>query len=148
MERNALILNGKIQLDLFTKLLTKHIIKGKGSKLESLIDCFPGFASVKTGSSQWLKVNDYGLNLFQLDGIRYEDKKDSQLAIHTDFYYDSLHFCEESDETTWVNKKAIYMSETLPKTDGTFEVYNTIKIPIFNSDGSRKFLVVFSQKEE
>ncbi len=149
MKNRGLIKKSKLQLDLMITSLAHYIVKEKGSNLSALIDNFHGFASIKTRDGQWLKTNDYGLNLFRLKGTCFrEQKKDTQSTKFTDFFHECLYCCKESDEEAWRSKKAIHTSEMLPKIDGTFDIFNTIKIPIFNSNGMRKFMLVLAQKKE
>ncbi|WP_078553594.1 PAS domain-containing sensor histidine kinase [Bacillus alkalicellulosilyticus] len=114
-------------------------------KLRTLINSMADFINFKDGQGRWIEVNEFGLKLFQLEGVDYRGKKDSELAEYTDFYRKALLHCEISDQETWKNGKITRCLEVLPMPDGTSKTFDTTKIPIYNSDGSRKELVVMGR---
>ncbi|MEY8738994.1 hypothetical protein AB9M62_05025 [Bacillales bacterium AN1005] len=67
-------------------------------QLKTLINSMVDFVNFKDGNGRWLEANEAGLKLFQLDGVDFRGKKDSELAKYTDFYHDALMYCETSDK--------------------------------------------------
>ncbi|MBS4211439.1 MULTISPECIES: ATP-binding protein [Neobacillus] len=114
-------------------------------RLSTLINSMVDFVNFKDGQGRWIEANDFGLQLFQLENVDYRGKKDSELAEHTDFYADALRNCEISDEETWKNKKITRVEEALPLPNGSTKFFDTIKVPLFNPDGSRQGLVVIGR---
>lgn len=134
-----------ISLDIILAKLTNQIIRNEKC-LKDLILNFPGFAAIKDESGKWLLANDYGLNLFELDNSLYIGRKDSQLAKFTNHYYEALNCCEISDQEAWEGKKILTLQETIIKPDGNILTFDTVKIPIFNRDGSKNMILVLAKK--
>ncbi|WP_404357167.1 PAS domain S-box protein [Cytobacillus firmus] len=114
-------------------------------RLSTLINSMVDFVNFKDGHGRWIESNEFGLKLFNLENVDYKGKKDSELAEHTDFYADALRYCETSDEETWVNGKITRIEEVIPLPDGTEKTFDTIKVPLFHADGSRKGLVIIGR---
>lgn len=114
-------------------------------KLLSLINSMVDFVNFKDGEGRWIEVNTFGLNLFDLQGVDYKGKRDRDLAEYTEFYREALLYCEESDEQTWMSGSVSRSEEQIPQPDGNFKTFDTIKVPLFNEDGSRKALVVIGR---
>lgn len=114
-------------------------------KLLSLINSMVDFVNFKDGQGRWIEVNTFGLELFQLQGVDYKGKKDSELAEYSEFYSEALLYCEESDELTWKSGAVSRSEEMIPLPDGNFKTFDTIKVPLFNEDGTRKALVVIGR---
>lgn len=114
-------------------------------RLSTLINSMVDFVTFKDGEGRWIEANEFGLQLFQLENVDYRGKKDSELANYTDFYGDALRNCEISDEEAWKNRKIIRLEEVLPVPDGSVKIFDTIKVPLFNEDGSRQGLVIIGR---
>ncbi|MGG3563061.1 PAS domain S-box protein [Neobacillus rhizosphaerae] len=114
-------------------------------RLSTLINAMVDFVNFKDGEGRWIEANNFGLQLFQLEHVDYRGKKDSELAEYTDFYADALRYCEISDEEAWRNGDIIRIEEALPVPDGTTKTFDTIKVPLFNPDGSRQGLVIIGR---
>ncbi|MCM2533066.1 PAS domain S-box protein [Neobacillus pocheonensis] len=114
-------------------------------RLATLINAMVDFVNFKDGEGRWIEANEYGLHVFQLEGVDYRGKKDSELAEYTDFYADALRYCEISDEETWKNGTVTYCEEILPVPDGTTKTFDTIKVPLYHEDGSRQGLVIIGR---
>ena len=114
-------------------------------RLSTLINSMVDFVNFKDGQGRWIESNEFGLKLFNLENVDYKGKKDSELAEYTDFYADALRYCETSDEETWRNGKITRIEEVIPLPDGTEKTFDTIKVPLFHTDGSRKGLVIIGR---
>lgn len=114
-------------------------------RLSTLINSMVDFVNFKDGEGRWIEANECGLKLFQLDHVDYRGKKDSELAQYTDFYGEALKNCEVTDEEAWRNKKITRIEEVLPLHDGSTKIFDTIKVPLFNHDGSRQGLVIIGR---
>ena len=130
----------------------QNSLKEKDEILRALINSTPDIICFKDGEGRWLEANDADLELFQLKGVDYQGKKDSDLAKYSEFYFDAFMACEDSDELTWEQGKMSRDIEVIPKPDGSQKVYDVIKAPIFEDNGKRKGLVVLgrdiTEKEE
>lgn len=114
-------------------------------RLSNLINAMVDFVNFKDGEGRWIEANEFGLQLFQLENVDYRGKKDSELAQYTDFYADALRYCEISDEEAWDNRQITRIEEVLPVPDGSSKIFDTIKVPLFNNDGSRQGLVIIGR---
>jgi diguanylate cyclase (GGDEF)-like protein/PAS domain S-box-containing protein len=111
----------------------------------TLLDAMPDIVCFKDGDGRWLEANKADLDLFQLQGVDYDGKKDSELAVFSPFYREAFLGCEASDEKAWQAGVPIQEEETIPLPDGGCKVLEIHKIPLFNDDGSRKGLVVLGR---
>lgn len=127
----------------------KHLdhdqLKQEKEKLDMLINAMPDFVVFKDHEGRWLQVNQFGLELFELDGVDYRGKKDSELARYTDFYKEALMYCETSDAEAWEKITTSRCLETIPMRDGSFKFFDAIKVPMFHNDGSRKGILVIGR---
>lgn len=114
-------------------------------RLTTLINSMVDFVNFKDGEGRWIEANEFGLKLFQLEGVDYRGKKDSELAEYTSFYKDALIYCEESDEEAWRNGKMTRCEERIPMPNGSFKIFDSIKVPLFYENGERKGLVVIGR---
>ncbi|RHW41484.1 PAS domain S-box protein [Neobacillus notoginsengisoli] len=114
-------------------------------RLSTLIQSMVDFVNFKDGEGRWVEVNEFGLKLFGLEGVDYRGKKDSELATYSKDYAEALHYCEVSDEETWKNRKITRVEEVLVSPNGDKKIFDTIKVPLFNPDGSRKGLVIIGR---
>jgi two-component system, sporulation sensor kinase E len=114
-------------------------------RLSTLINSMVDFVNFKDGEGRWIESNEFGLQLFQLENVDYRGKKDSELANFTDYYADALRYCEVSDEEAWNNGGFTRIEEVLPVPDGSSRIFDTIKVPLFNNDGSRQGLVIIGR---
>lgn len=114
-------------------------------RLSTLINSMVDFVNFKDGEGRWIEANEFGLKLFQLDHVNYRGKKDSELAEYSSFYADALRYCETSDEDAWKKGKISRYEEVIPLPDGKTKTFDTIKVPLFYQDGSRKGLVIIGR---
>lgn len=119
--------------------------KEQEKRLSTLINSMVDFVNFKDGEGRWIKANEFGLKLFQLENINYLGKKDSELAEYTEFYADALRYCEVSDEETWKRGTITRCEEVVPLPDGTSKIFDTIKVPLYHEDGSREGLVIIGR---
>jgi two-component system, sporulation sensor kinase E len=122
-----------------------HTSKKDEKRLSTLINAMVDFVNFKDGEGRWIEANEYGLKLFQLEGVDYRGKKDSELALYSDFYADALRYCEVSDEEAWDNRTVFRCEEMIQTPDGGFKIFDTIKVPLFHHDGSRQGLVIIGR---
>ncbi|PLT33469.1 PAS domain-containing sensor histidine kinase [Bacillus sp. V5-8f] len=120
-------------------------LKEEERRLHTLINSMVDFVNFKDGDGKWIEANEFGLNLFELKGVDYKGKRDSELAEYSNFYNEVLKYCEVSDEEAWKAQKVTRCEEIIPLPNGGFKTFDTIKVPLFHHDGSRKGLVVMGR---
>ncbi|MFT9596826.1 PAS domain S-box protein [Mesobacillus sp.] len=119
--------------------------KEEEERLSTLINSMVDFVNFKDGEGRWIQANDFGLKLFDIENVDYRGKKDSELAEYSNYFSDALRYCEISDEEAWNAGGIIRVEEVLPQPDGTTKTFDTIKVPLFNDDGSRQGLVIMGR---
>ncbi|MBS8266768.1 PAS domain S-box protein [Mesobacillus boroniphilus] len=119
--------------------------KEEEERLSTLINSMVDFVNFKDGEGRWIQANDFGLKLFDIENVDYRGKKDSELAEYSNYFSDALRYCEISDEEAWKAGGIISVEEVLPQPDGTTKTFDTIKVPLFNDDGSRQGLVIIGR---
>jgi PAS domain S-box-containing protein len=137
-----------VGLYLFQSLTQKEElreIKEAKQHLSTLINAMVDFVNFKDGQGRWIEANEFGLKLFQLEGVDYKGKKDSELAEYTSFYREALIYCETSDEEAWRNGTTTRCEEIIPMPDGSERIFDSIKVPLFYENGARKGLVVIGR---
>lgn len=113
-----------------------------GGRLRTLINALPDFICFKDGEGRWLETNEFGLQLFQIEGVDYRGKTDAELAQYQTFYREAFLACKDSDEAAWRADGITRCEEIVPRPDGEARIFDVIKVPLFNEDGSRRALVV------
>jgi len=113
--------------------------------LMTLLDASPDFFCFKDGDGRWLLANDAFLKLFHLDGVDYKGKTNYELARLRPFFRDAFLTCESTNDRTWDSGKLCKAEEIIPQPKGPAITMETIKVPVFNDDGSRKGLVVIGR---
>lgn len=139
------LLIGVILYLYLTKREEFRLLKEEEQRRSTLINSMVDFVNFKDGEGRWLESNTFGLELFQLENVDYKGKKDSELAEYTQFYKEALIYCETSDKETWEMKKITRCEEQIPLPNGDNKTFDTIKVPLFHEDGSRKGLVVIGR---
>jgi len=135
-----------IARDITRRRETENLIRNHEQQLHALINSTPDIICFKDGQGRWLEANQADLELFCLTGVDYQGKTGAQLADYThEMYREAFLTCELTDEKAWQNKTVSRAEEVIPGTDGTSRVYDVIKIPLFNTDDSRKGLVVLGR---
>ncbi|WP_071458701.1 PAS domain-containing sensor histidine kinase [Bacillus massilinigeriensis] len=114
-------------------------------RLATLINSMFDFVTFKDGEGRWIEANQYGLELFQLQGIDYRGKKDSELGQFSKRYQEAFAGCEKTDEIAWKNGKVTHSEEMIPMSDGSMKTFETVKVPLYKSDGSREGLVIIGR---
>lgn len=117
----------------------EQILETLINSTEDDIICF------KDGEGRWLKANQADLKLFQLEGVDYVGKTNAELAPYSPYYKDAFLKCMETDEQCWQNGVTTRGDEVITMPTGEIKIYDVIKTPIFNEDGTRKGLIVFGR---
>jgi two-component system, sporulation sensor kinase A len=130
-------------------IIKKHKAHKKAEENENelsiLINSMPDFVSFKDGRGRWLKVNDFGKELYSLEGIDYLGKTDSELAIAVPFFKDAFLYCVESDEKAWQAGVLTRCEESFPVMSGEMMTFDVIKVPLYDEYNNRKGLLTIGR---
>jgi diguanylate cyclase (GGDEF)-like protein/PAS domain S-box-containing protein len=114
--------------------------------LRTLINASPDIICFKDGQGRWLAANQAILKIFELEGVDYQGKTDAQLAQLSDqLYQEAFLACQVSDNLAWQKTSLSRAEEVIPTRYAQSRVFDVIKIPIFDTDGQRKGLVVLGR---
>ncbi len=147
---NKIIDDGKILYCCTVRDITKRKevedkVKESEERLLTLINSTPDFICIKDAMGKWLLANDASLKIFNLKHNDYLGKTDEELAVLSDNYTDAFAKCTSTDETAWQVGTTNRSDQIITNKDGKHTIYDVIKVPIFNPDGSRKKLVVIGR---
>lgn len=131
--------------DISERKRAEALLQEKEHQLRTLINALPDFICFKDGEGRWLAANEFGLRLFQLADVDYQDQTDAQLATRTPFYREALLGCVASDERAWEAGVMSHCEEVIPCPDGPARTFDTLKVPLFHPDGRRQGLVVIGR---
>ena len=120
-------------------------LRASEEQLRTLINSTPDIICFKDGNGRWLLANEAISQLFELEINELIGRKDTELAQLSNFYHDCFHICAQTDETAWNYKKLSRAFEAIPTSKGETKIYDVIKLPLFEPDGTRKGLVVLGR---
>jgi PAS domain S-box-containing protein len=129
-------------LDITDRKQLENELRENNKRLATLINASPDSICFKDGEGRWLLANESNLQLYQLTGIDYEGKTDAELAQYSELHRDALLTCIETDEETWAKEELSRREKIIPTPDGEDRIFEIVKVPLFQADGSRQGLVV------
>ncbi|PFA68231.1 PAS domain-containing sensor histidine kinase [Bacillus sp. AFS015802] len=115
------------------------------NQLSTLLHALPDFVCFKDGDGRWLKVNQFGRKLYNLEGIDYVGKTDRELGELVPFFKDAFDYCIDSDEESWKAEQVTRCEEGFYLPNGEFKTFDVIKVPLFHSNHKRKGLVIIGR---
>ena len=122
-------------------------LKEREEQLTTLINTAPeDIVCFKDGNGKWLLANNTLLKVFNLSKVNYVGKTDAELSKIADpFYKKAFRECIKSDKAAWEAKKPRRSIETIIKPSGEKYIFDIIKVPLFNNDGTKKGLVLLGR---
>lgn len=114
-------------------------------RLSTLLHSLPDFVCFKDGKGRWLKINEFGCELYQLKNINYAGKTDIELGELNPFFKEAYDYCIISDERTWRSRKLSRGEESFFIPSGELKTFDVIKVPLFYPNGERKGLVTIGR---
>jgi two-component system, sporulation sensor kinase A len=115
------------------------------NQLSTLLHSLPDFVCFKDGEGRWLKVNQFGRRLYNLEDIDYVGKTDRDLGELVPFFKDAFDYCIDSDEESWKAEQVTRCEEGFYLPNGEFKTFDVIKVPLFHSNHERKGLVIIGR---
>ncbi|MCB9526406.1 MAG: EAL domain-containing protein [Myxococcales bacterium] len=135
----------RLQGELDARRRAEQAFSEKQQQLERLINASPDIICFKDGAGRWLLANEADLRLFELEGVAYQGRLDSELADFTHpRFREAFLNCEASDEAAWTAGTTVRAEERIPGPDGEV-LLDVIKVPAFAPDGRREGLVVIGR---
>ncbi|TAL29475.1 MAG: PAS domain S-box protein [Spirochaetes bacterium] len=131
-----------VLIDITDRRKAEEALRESGERLRTLINAMPDIVCFKDGAGHWLEANEFNLKLFEIEGVDYKGRKDSELADFSPYFRETLLACETADEQAWRAREPVRGDEMIPRRDGHPMTFDIIKVPTYDSDGRRKGLVV------
>ncbi len=130
-------------------IIKKHealkTLEEKEQELSSLINAMPDFVCFKDGEGRWVRVNQFGKDLYHLNHINYYGKTDAELAEVSPFFKDAFLYCIQSDKEAWAQNGTSRCEESFYVPSGELKTFDVIKVPLFFSNGERRGLVTIGR---
>ncbi|MFC4320412.1 ATP-binding protein [Litchfieldia salsa] len=115
------------------------------NELLILINSMPDFVNFKDGKGRWLKVNDFGKQLYALDGVDFYGKTDAELVKVVPFFEEAFLYCMESDQKAWEAGKLSRCEESFAALSGEIMTFDVIKVPLYDDSNNRKGLLTIGR---
>lgn len=133
-----------IIINIYRRRLAEKLLFDSESVLYTVMDSTPNIIYMRNPDGKFIKANNTVLNLLNINEKEFEVKNIDKL---TDLSVDAKNILEgwmNQDEAAW-NAGTMYRSEEIItcKDDNSDKFYDTLRIPIFNQDGTRRGLVLF-----
>ena len=141
-QENGVILWQEIIYDVTEQKQAENALQESENLLQTLINAMPDFICFKDRDGRWLKVNDASIRIFQLEGIDYRGKKDSELAELNNKLLGTFLTCKKSDAKAWKDGGLVHGEERIPDSDGSIRIFDVTKLPLFHPNGEREGLVI------
>ncbi|MEC9492793.1 PAS domain S-box protein [Flexistipes sp.] len=140
---NSIIL---VATDITKRKKAEKAIAESAERMNALINASPDFICFKDEKGRWLIANEAALELFSLKNVDYYKKTDAELAeLVGDCYKEAFINCLKTDEEAWKSGNVYRSEERIVSPDGTENVFDMFKVPIFNENGERKNLVILGR---
>nr|EES53956.1 MAG: diguanylate cyclase with PAS/PAC sensor [Leptospirillum ferrodiazotrophum] len=112
----------------------------------TLVDALPDGVWLKDGKGAWILANQAALNLLGWSGrTDWAGKTEGDLARMNPSFSGPHLACQTTDEQAWENRTMTDAVEVVETPEGSVHVIESRKVPLYNSDGSRRRLVVIGR---
>jgi len=126
------------------KLLQKKL-NDKTEQLFTIINNTPDIIIFKDNENKWLLANKTAINLFNIKNIDYYGKTDFDLMQYASKLKNEYENNINKDKLAWEKGSMISYDEFFYSKYEKEMVFETIKLPIYNDDGSKKALLTFGR---
>ncbi|WP_051181734.1 EAL domain-containing protein [Thermithiobacillus tepidarius DSM 3134] len=134
--------------DISERKRARRALQESEARLRTFVDTSPDSIFFKDGAGRWQLVNRAGLALFGLEEMQYQGLTDQEIGGLLPFYRDALAAYAASDEEAWQTASVAEPwrgEQVLPHPEAPARVFDVIKVPLFNEDGSRKGLLAIGR---
>lgn len=129
-------------LDITERMQAAQALRDSEERLRTLINAMPDLVCFKDGHGRWLEANDFTCKLFGLGPHQYVGRTNRELAEVSPLIRGMGETFLTSDELAWHSGKMYRGEEALLDGQGSAVIFDTIKVPLFHPDGSRRGLLM------
>ena len=128
-----------IFLNIYKRRLAEKLLSENEGLLSVLINSTPDILCFKDANGRLLEANDSILDLLNAKGMNYKLKTIEQL-------YNGSLLLNKYDKKAWESRSILRNEESiLYEKEGTIKIYDILRIPLFNDDGTPKGLVLLGR---
>ncbi|WP_125153214.1 PAS domain-containing sensor histidine kinase [Clostridium rectalis] len=124
--------------NIYKRKSIERVLKDSEKNLKNLIDAVPDLVCFKDGEGKYLMLNETNINILDLNDVDYKGKNDRELSKIVPRCKHIFERFIKSDELVWENKNIYRTEETIKDRNGNNKIFDVIKVPVYNLDGSRK----------
>ncbi|MGE5514741.1 MAG: EAL domain-containing protein [Bacteroidota bacterium] len=128
--------------DITERKAAEEELRNQKEWLTTLINAMPDLVCFKDDKGRWLVANEFYLEIAGLKGQDYLGRTGFELARMSREQGDFLRASSESDERAWREGRPISYEKEVNTLERGNKVFDVVKIPLFNDDGSRRGLVL------
>jgi PAS domain S-box-containing protein len=110
----------------------------------ALINSMPDLIYIQDSTGRFIEMNQYAQDLFKLKDMEFRNKKLDELFSENKWFR-NFENCFSNDEISWKKGTPYRYELELAIENGIFAIFDIIKVPTFNADGSRKNLLVIGR---
>lgn len=125
---------------------TNTILTEKEEILRTLINATPDIICFKDGHGRWVQANNAILELFDLHKKSYLHQTDEELIALSPQFKEAFESCIVSDDLCWQKQTMTRTDEPITDLHGTTRIFDTLKIPLINTDGSRRGIIILGRE--
>jgi len=112
--------------------------------LQALINAAPNPLGIKDENNNWLIANDPMCSIMGVGAGQLNDCAAEELAKSTGRSPEFLHMLEVAEEIVWMKGHPSRSDETLSDGKGQYlGDFSIMRVPVFEADGVRKFMVIY-----
>lgn len=121
-------------------------LREKEALLRTLINATPDLICFKDGQGKWIQANKAILELFDLSNKDYLNHTDQELSLLSPDFKESFETCLISDDLCWQKQTTTRTDEPITDRNRNTRIFDTLKIPLFKPDGSRKGIIILGRE--
>lgn len=134
-----------VTIDISEIKKARENLKKREEQLTILINSTPDIIYFKDANGKWLLANNSAIELLEININNYIGKSNLELASVNDFYSDFLTEEDANDNIAWNSYKTQRSSKNIPLRNNKDRIFDMIRVPLFNEDGTKKGLLVFGR---
>lgn len=124
----------------YKRKITQKALEESDELLRTVINSLHDIICFKDPDGRLIEANDAMRQLYKTD-IEIIGKNDDELSKLIPKFERQFKFFQLTDKITWETRKLSRAEEVFIQPGGEDKIYDVIKIPLFNKDGSKKGLV-------
>jgi len=134
-----------VTIDISEIKKARENLKKREEQLTILINSTPDIIYFKDANGKWLLANNSAIDILKIDENNYVGKSNLELASANDFYSEFLKEEDRLDDIVWNSFKTQRSNKIIHIKDKKDRIFDSIRVPLYNDDASRKGLLVFGR---